>query len=190
MNQFMFPKCNMVFRWYEEVALLKVAQFWATAQLKQITRGQPVHQVCIPVSWWRWGSNWDLLGFFGSIWVEDNMQGRKMSSLNFWVLWKGLKIWDTVAQIAPYLRKYKYLVKEVYWRNVGYCLGVLSWSMILNIFERGFRQGQRQGCNIRFYESIQNSYLAKGGFIYICILACNCKMFCLFGYISNEKWGV
>ncbi len=61
-----------------------------------------------------------LLGYFSSIWVRDNTPGRIWGSLNFGVLqvkssnlevWK---VWGMDIEIAPYLRKYKNLVKEVY----------------------------------------------------------------------------
>ncbi len=41
--------------------------------------------MCITDSWSRWGLIWDLLGSFGSFWVGDNVQGRNLSNLNFWV---------------------------------------------------------------------------------------------------------
>ncbi len=41
--------------------------------------------MCSAVSWSRWGLIWDLLGYFGSIWVGNNVQGGNLWSLNFWV---------------------------------------------------------------------------------------------------------
>ena len=76
--------------------------------------------MCTPVSWSKCGPNLDLLGSFGFIWVEDNMPGRISRTLTFRVLqvkkfkFRNVEIWGMNVEMAPYMRKYKILVKEVY----------------------------------------------------------------------------
>ena len=60
----------------------------------------------------------DLLGSSSSFWVGDNARGRNLSNLNFWVP-KVKKFEFGSAEkngvwMSLYLRRYKYLVKEVY----------------------------------------------------------------------------
>ncbi len=50
----------------------------------------------------------------------------KRSNLEVW------KKWGVNVEMSPYLRRYKYLVKEVYWWNVVYCMGV--WEVAFNFW--------------------------------------------------------
>ena len=54
---------------------------------------------------------------FGELW---NLRFSRPKSLNL----EAQKLQGMVVEIAPYLRKYKYLVKEVYWWNLVNCIGV------------------------------------------------------------------
>ncbi len=42
------------------------------------------------------------------------------------------KQWGVNVEMSPYLRKHKYLAKEVYWRNVVYCMGV--WEVAFDLW--------------------------------------------------------
>ena len=121
-------KKTSVFRWFEEVALFKGAQFlsdlnWVTWQI--------TYRQC---PWSRSGSLEVLVGLFGSISVEDIVWWRKCEVLIFGFLGKkfqygGQLVWDIPGQIGLYLRKYKYLVKCCKW-NVVYHMGI--WIVVLN----------------------------------------------------------
>ena len=54
---------EVVFRWFEEVAPLKVPQFWATEtnHLQAVS----IEDMRTPVSWWRWIQIW----IFWSFWI-------------------------------------------------------------------------------------------------------------------------
>ncbi len=69
-------------------------------------------------------------GYFGSVWVGDNAQGRSLWSLNFRFMrsksssLKRQKIWCVDVEMGSYLWRYKFFVKEVYWWNVASCMCV------------------------------------------------------------------
>ncbi len=65
---------------------------------------------------------------FGELWSLGFFRSKSLK-LEVW------KIWGMDVEMAPYLRKYKYLVKEVYWWNVVYCMGV--WVVALGGAEVG-----------------------------------------------------
>ncbi len=76
-----------LFRWFEEVVLLKGAQFFKQGELKKTSTGniyqKYVLYTCFIV---KMRINLWSFGLFRSIWFEDNAQWRKMLSLNSWVL--------------------------------------------------------------------------------------------------------
>ncbi len=77
-------------------------------------------------------------GLFVSFLVGDNVWGKNLSNLNFWVPevrssnLEVQKILGAGVEMAPYLRKYKYLVKEVYWWNVVCCME--CWVVTFNFW--------------------------------------------------------
>ncbi len=50
----------------------------------QSTCRQPLPKVCLQ-QFHGQGLIWDLSGPFGSFWIGDNVRGRNLSNLNFWV---------------------------------------------------------------------------------------------------------
>ncbi len=70
------------------------------------------------------------------------MPGRISGTLNFGVLWSKIsnlemwKIWGMDVEMAPYLRKYKNLLKEVYQlMKCSLLYGGLSGNILFLIFE-------------------------------------------------------
>ncbi len=84
--------------------------------------------------------------------------------MNYWVCQvknfklEGWKIWDVVRQICPYLRKYKYLVKEEKGKML-FLHGCLNGGVQFLIFKTVhmiFRCGQSLGTNLGFQESFSD----------------------------------
>ena len=83
------------------------------------------------------------VGSFGLFWVLlvqfGNVPGRIFRSFIFGVLWVkkfkfgSTKIWGMDVETVLYLRMYKYLVKEVWWWNMVYCVGV--WEVAFNFWK-------------------------------------------------------
>ncbi len=74
----------------------------------------------------------------GSFWARDNVWGRNLSNLNFWVpevrkfKFGSAEKMGVDIEMSLYLRRYNYLVKEIYWWNVVYWMGV--WEVAFNFW--------------------------------------------------------
>ncbi len=120
----------------DDLSLVRFVSFWKKRAKSEQAKsnhlqGGSSKSVCAPVLW----SNehqfcifWALLVQFGlgkfmckegfqELWILGFFRSKRLT-LEMW------KIWGMDVEMAPYLRKYQNLVKEVYWWNVVCCMGV------------------------------------------------------------------
>ncbi len=115
--------------WSDLWAFGKSEQNWS--KWNQITYRQRLPKVCLQQFH---GQDEDWFGIFWALLVHFRLGiMRKEGICQIWIFGflrskrsnlEVRKIWGVDVEMAPYLRKYKNLVKEVYWWNVVYCMGV------------------------------------------------------------------
>ena len=117
-----------LFRWFEEVALLEVAQFWVTKTgwPKHITYRQCLQKVCVQQFYGK--DNFQIRIFWVFVWVKDNAQVRKLSSLHFQGFWgQKVQIFG-IAKICTVLHKVGNISESIktWWRMFWW--NVTCWS--------------------------------------------------------------
>ncbi len=94
------------------------------------------------------------------------------------------KKWGVDVEMSPYLRRYKYLVKEVYWWNVVYCKGV--WVVAFNFWFLKIFIWFLGGAKVRVKKSffIENLKMDTGQFFLLICGYC-CETMCKSSIWSN-----
>ncbi len=168
---------------FEEVAqLLKVAQFWATktwaTETNHLQASRP-ETMWTPVSLWRSDSNLGLSSLLGLIWVED-VWGRNMSSLNFWVQEvKKFKFGGFGPGCILSLKSTKIEGKDVFWWNAPYWSDVWVAAFIfwfVKISTCVFRCVKIRDWNFAFYERNQKLFGKELG-SFVCHQTWDCFIF-------------